>query len=152
MRILALDLGTTTGWATDAAGELVAGSEKFARRRDESFGMRYLRFRQWLLELLDLNRPDLVVYEQILPHHRGALAAEVAHKFEVLVQTVLEERGLEYATFSPGKIKRQATGKGNAKKERVIIAARERWAGHEIRDDNQADAMWLLDLAQDTFG
>jgi len=151
MRILALDLGTKTGWATDSGGEFVAGTESFSRHRNESFGMRYLRFRKWLLEMLDLNTPDLVIYERILPHHRGAQAAEVAHKFEVLVNVVCEERGVEYASETPGAIKKRATGKGNAPKKAVMTAARKQWPHIRIQDDNQADAMWLLDLARSRY-
>ena len=50
---LALDLGTTTGWALRMAdGQTLSGTQNFKPGRFEGGGMRYLRFRGWLAELL----------------------------------------------------------------------------------------------------
>lgn len=50
--ILALDLGTTTGWAVRAPEGLIAhGFVSFRPQRFEGGGMRYLRFKRWLTEL-----------------------------------------------------------------------------------------------------
>ena len=59
MATLALDLGTTTGWAlrTDA-GQIVSGSESFKPSRFVGGGWRYLRFRRWLTELKATTEPE----------------------------------------------------------------------------------------------
>jgi len=81
--MLALDLGTTTGWALSSRdGHITSGSESFKPGRFEGGGMRYLR------------------------------------------------------------IKKHATGKGNAGKAAMIAAARAR--GFDPQDDNEADALALL--------
>ena len=50
--ILALDLGTTTGWALRAPdGLITSGTVSFRPSRYDGGGMRYLRFRSWLTEL-----------------------------------------------------------------------------------------------------
>jgi hypothetical protein len=50
--ILALDLGTSTGWALQTPdGRTISGVESFKPGRFEGGGMRYLRFRRWLTEL-----------------------------------------------------------------------------------------------------
>ena len=50
--ILALDLGTTTGWALrDNDGHITSGSESFRPQRFEGGGMRFLRFKLWLTEI-----------------------------------------------------------------------------------------------------
>ena len=41
-------------------------------------------------------------------------------------------------------MKRHATGKGNAGKPAMIGAALRRW-GHVVKDDNEADALWIAD-------
>ena len=47
--VLALDLGTTTGWALRAADGLVtSGTVSFRPGRYDGGGMRYLRFTNWL--------------------------------------------------------------------------------------------------------
>src|SRR4051812_15047065 len=45
-------------------------------------------------------------------------------------------------------------GKGNANKAAMIAAAQRKWPGLGIADDddNRADALWILDLAQQTLG
>jgi Holliday junction resolvasome RuvABC endonuclease subunit len=45
------------------------------------------------------------------------------------------------------QLKKWATGKGNASKKAVFEAARVRWPDIRIQDDNQADALWILDAA-----
>ena len=43
-------------------------------------------------------------------------------------------------------IKKHATGKGNASKEAMLASARSK--GHDPSDDNEADALALLDWTQ----
>ena len=50
--ILALDLGTTTGWALRSHdGLITSGMVSFRPGRFDGGGMRYLRFTNWLTEL-----------------------------------------------------------------------------------------------------
>jgi len=52
--ILALDLGTTTGWALSSPdGTTLSGTASFRGGRYEGGGMRFLRFRCWLDEISD---------------------------------------------------------------------------------------------------
>ena len=45
--ILALDLGTTTGWALRGSdGHITSGAESFRPQRFEGGGMRFLRFKR----------------------------------------------------------------------------------------------------------
>ena len=47
--VLALDLGTTTGWALRSGdGAITSGTMTFRPSRFEGGGMRFLRFRAWL--------------------------------------------------------------------------------------------------------
>ena len=51
--ILALDLGTTTGWAlSPPGGPIASGTVSFRPSRYDGGGMRYLRFRNWLNQLV----------------------------------------------------------------------------------------------------
>jgi hypothetical protein len=50
--VLALDLGTTTGWALRSHdGGITSGTMTFKPTRFEGGGMRFLRFRGWLAEV-----------------------------------------------------------------------------------------------------
>ena len=52
--IIALDLGTTTGWAMALPNtDIVSGTVSFRPSRYDGGGMRYLRFRTWLDTIVD---------------------------------------------------------------------------------------------------
>ena len=56
--ILALDLGTTTGWALRGFdGLITSGTVSFKPSRYDGGGMRYLRFTNWLTEIDRLSGP-----------------------------------------------------------------------------------------------
>lgn len=144
MRILSLDLGTRTGYAVSSVGPPHFGTLDLRPRRFEGGGMRYLRFRHQLAELLP--GVDLVVYEEVRRH----LGTDAAHVYGGLVAVLTEEcerREIPYEAVPVGTIKRHATGKGNADKAAMVEAACRRWPGEQITSDDEADALWLLDLA-----
>ena len=150
MNILALDLATKTGWAIARNGQLVeSGVQVFDIRRGESPGLRFLRFRSWLEDLLTEAAPDLVAYEQA--HHRGGAATELCVGFATRVQELAAGDGIEYASVHTSTLKKHATGHGNAQKDAMVAAARKRW-GIEPEDDNHADALLILAWALDTYG
>src|SRR3546814_7610959 len=76
MTILALDLGTQTGWAlTSRDGSITSGSQSVKPQRFEGGGMRFLRFKRWLTDIKQCNDGiDQVVFEEIL-RHVGVAAA-----------------------------------------------------------------------------
>ena len=69
--ILALDLGTTTGWALrDPAGSITHGFASFKPQRFEGGGMRFLRFKRWLTEIKATTEQgiDAVYFEEVRRH------------------------------------------------------------------------------------
>src|SRR5690606_40910206 len=61
--ILALDLGTTTGWALrDADGLITSGTLSLRPGRFDGGGMRYLRFANWLAEIDRLTGPMAAIW------------------------------------------------------------------------------------------
>lgn len=144
MKIFALDMATKTGWATEGQ----SGVQEFALKRGESAGMRWLRFRAWLKEMRDLIGFTVIYYEQA--HHRGGHATYVGVGFVAEVHAFCAENSLEYRPVHTGTLKKHATGKGNAGKPEMMKAAKER--GWTPQDDNEADALWLLDFANKELG
>jgi hypothetical protein len=144
--ILALDLGQKTGWAVRTAdGLITSGTAEFKPGRHEGGGMGYLRFRRWLDELrLTTGGLAEVLYEEVRAH-RGTLAAQIYGAFVGHLQAWCEGRAIAYAGVPVGTIKRHITGRGNADKEAVIAAVRA--LGFTPADDNEADALALLDWA-----
>ena len=151
MSTLALDIATKTGWALRCDdGVLLSGVQDFSLQRGESPGMRFVRFRSWLRDMLLKNQVYVVVYEQA--HHRGGHATEVCVGLITHMQGVCAEFGAEYTHCHTATLKKFATGKGNAGKPEMLAAAREKYAktGEIIEDDNQADALMLLAWAEET--
>lgn len=144
--LLALDLGTRTGWALMGRdGRITSGSESFKPQRFEGGGMRFLRFRRWLAEIRQCAEGvDLVAFEEVR-RHAGVDAAHAYGGFMGQLTAWCEHHGIPYQGVPVGTIKKHATGKGNAGKEAMIAAAVER--GHSPRDDNEADALALLHFA-----
>jgi len=71
--ILALDLGTTTGWAIRGFdGLITSGTASFKPGRYDGGGMRYLRFTNWLTELDRLSGPIAAIwFEEVRRHATG---------------------------------------------------------------------------------
>jgi hypothetical protein len=149
--MLALDLGTTTGWALRAPdGLITSGTVSFRPSRYDGGGMRYLRFTNWLSELDQLSGPIAAIWFEEVRRHAGTDAAHVYGGLMATLTSWGELRGVPYQGVPVGTIKRHATGKGNAPKEAMIAAARAR--GFSPSDDNEADAIALLLWAIETKG
>jgi hypothetical protein len=149
--LLALDLGTTTGWALRGADGLIAsGTASFRPGRYDGGGMRYLRFTNWLTEIDRLSGPIAAIWFEEVRRHAGTDAAHVYGGLMATLTAWAELRGVPYAGVPVGTIKRHATGKGNADKAAIFAAMRVR--GHAPADDNEADALALLLWAIETEG
>lgn len=141
--ILALDLGTTTGWALRTPdGQIVSGTQSFKPGRYEGGGMRFLRFRAWLAELQASAGPFERCYFEEVRRHAGVDAAHVYGGLMATLTAWCEGLGIAYAGVPVGTIKKHATGKGNADKAAMVAAMHA--LGHAPADDNEADALALL--------
>ena len=146
-QVLALDLGTTTGWASRPMdGIIVHGWASFKPTRYEGGGMRYLRFKQWLSQLNGTLNGELqaVFFEEVRRH----ASTDSAHVYGGLMATLTawcEQHKIPYQGVPVGTIKKHATGRGNADKAAMLEAMQLR--GHPVTDDNEADALALLHWA-----
>jgi len=76
--IMALDLGTTTGWALRGYdGLITSGTASFRPGRFDGGGMRYLRFTNWLGELDRLSGPVGAIWFEEVRRNAGTDAAHV---------------------------------------------------------------------------
>jgi len=147
--LLALDLGTTTGWALlTREGDIAHGFASFRPQRFEGGGMRFLRFKRWLSELKAIAHDIHAVYFEEVRRHAGVDAAHVYGGLMATLTAWCEHQNIAYLGVPVGTIKKHATGKGNAGKAEVITAMRA--LGHPVTDDNEADALALLHWAIET--
>lgn len=150
-RILAIDLGTTTGWAMAENGSISSGEQDFHRyagsksRPAEHVGQPFVSFHDWLLGVVSERRPEAICYEEVY-RWNGAAAARAFGAYRGMMLYAAAKAGIPCVPYSPSEIKRFMTNNGNASKEMVIAAVKRRFpslAPDEI-DNNRADALAIL--------
>jgi len=143
--IIALDLGTNTGFAIrEACGNITSGTASFKTGRFEGGGMPFLRFKRWLTDFKQtLGVIDAIYFEEVRAH-KGVDAAHKYGGFVAHLTAWCEHHQIPYSGIPVGTIKKHITGKGNAPKESVIIAVKNK--GFSPIDDNEADSLALLDF------
>ncbi len=144
-KILALDIATTTGWKTETA----SGTWNLKPNRGESEGMRVVRFKSKVKELVELEGIELISYER--PAGRFKSSIMVASEMVGVLKELCIEAGLDLACYSATEIKKFATGKGNANKESMVQAAKEQY-GYLGDSDDEADAIHLYHLTRKDIG
>jgi Holliday junction resolvasome RuvABC endonuclease subunit len=145
--VLGIDPGTHCGWALRTSTSPVSwtsGVWDLSPRRHEGGGMRFLRLRKYLQEVLDTAKPQAVFYEEVR-NHKGVDAAHIYGGVIALIAEECESRGVPYQGVSVGTVKKLATGKGNAGKEQMIAAANLRWPETVFCDDNEVDARFIAE-------
>ena len=149
--ILALDLGTITGWALRGYdGLITSGTVSFKPGRYDGGGMRYLRFTNWLSEINQLSGPIEAIYFEEVRRHAGTDAAHVHGGLLAVLTSWGELRGVPYQGVPVGTWKKVFCGKGNANKAEVVCAIKA--LGFNPSDDNEADALAILHWALQTGG
>jgi Holliday junction resolvasome RuvABC endonuclease subunit len=143
--IIALDLGTNTGWAIrEKQGYITSGTVSFKQQRFEGGGMTYLRFKRWLTDFkATLGDVEAIYFEEVRAH-KGVDAAHKYGGFLAHLTAWCEHHGIPYQGIPVGTIKKHITGKGNSSKELVIEAIKKK--GFMPIDDNEADSLALLDF------
>ena len=144
MNILALDVATKTGFCH----EHDSGVWNFTLKRDESSGMRLIKFAQHLESCIVKNSIDLVVFERTAGRHQNAII--VQSELHGVLKHICELMEVDYRAYSASEIKKFATGKGNAKKDMMIQACIDNYDIIPI-DDNEADAIHLFMLAKKDY-
>ena len=156
MRAVGIDPGTACGYAWCDGNEPAlhqSGVWDLSEGRHSGGGMRFLRLRQYLLELIQGSelvplragyKPVCAVFYEEVARHRGVAAAHVYGGIVATIGSVCEERGVPYMGIPVKTIKKLATGSGNAGKPQMVLAAHGRWGLPLDASDDQADALWVL--------
>lgn len=138
MNPLALDLSLTASGFASPRGSGVLSPPKDCNRGVE----RLAWIRESVLSLAVLS--DVVVIEGY-----AYARANQAHQIGELggvIRLGLHDHGIPFVEIPPSTLKKLATGRGNSGKEAVLAEAIRR-LGYQGSDNNEADALWLLQVA-----
>lgn len=150
-KILGIDLGSTTGWAVTANGIRESGNVSFTRKTgrktidDDHPGEKFIQFQKWFREMIKTYSIEAVCYEEAMGIWRNAAARNIYCGFRGIVLMNCAYYNIPVYPVTQTLLKKHATGKGTAKKDEILNVARFRWPDLDIEDDNEADALFLLD-------
>lgn len=147
VNILAIDLGTKMGYARLSRDVTTSGTVSFAPRASEGPGARWAKFRAWLASAAIDADLSTVYYESLIhmPTNQPATVMMFGG-FEAHLQHWCEVNRIPLVQVNVATIKKHWTGSGRAKKPDMIAEAKRR--GLSPADDNEADALALLDYAR----
>lgn len=157
MNILALDLGTKTGYARTIPGSALidAGTWRLAKPEEvTAWGKQRLDRRDdpRIHRLADLlmgstPAPDVVIFEDV-EFQTYTKQCQLWSSFRTVVWMTFGGKAL-IECVPVSTLKKFATGFGNAQKLDMLLAAVRRGATVAGLDDNAIDALWLYQWAQE---
>lgn len=146
VNILALDLGTSTGWAVATRdGQHKSGSLRLDPKKLGGNGRRWIAFREWLTATARQAGGIQAVYVEDVRRHVSNLSARVYCGYLAILEAWCATNNVPLHGVGVGTIKKAWTGNGRAKKGAMIAEAQRR--GVRVADDNEADALAILAYA-----
>ncbi len=158
MTILALDSARVTGWAHLRENGTIVSGVKELGPKDMRIGPLLLNFDRWLAASIENSKPTWIYYEQPFSGTNQktsfalmALAGQIelaGFRGKVMVRPILNPVFIAHYCKGAGALKRKgltATERRKARKDRTIAVCLDR--GFYPKDDNEADALALLDYA-----
>lgn len=143
--ILAIDPATKTGVADTYGLRLLWNLDSLAAHTHQ--GHRHLALARVLREQLKAKPYNSVAIEEASYGAAGQMRTMSFHNSLMgVILLVCAEQAVPVLMAKPTELKKFATGKGNAKKEDMVRAAKT--AGERIIDDNIADAYWVMQWAR----
>lgn len=140
MDILALDLSLTgTGVVYDGQPQTITTKLK----DEERLG--------YIADRVNWFTPELVILEGLAYGTQTGKAMERAG-LHYIVRLQLWYQDIPFVVAPPTTLKKYITGKGNAGKDEVMIAAVKQLPMMEIKNNNEADAAVLFAMAKDWYG
>jgi len=141
-RLLALDPGNACGWAHSSG---TSGCWQLKPRQSEHNGQRLVRLYEHLTEVEATLGISKIVYEASHHNPRGLAAVAVHGQLVGTILLFAAERAIPYRDVPPMTIKAFA-GHGGYDKHDMLRALASK-LGIRAYDQNQADALWLLQYA-----
>lgn len=151
MTILALDLGTTTGWALHDGRDVAESGAWRLPKADPAAA--YLELGDKLLHLYKRRSVNLIAYESVPAQaHAGGDAAHRWGGFEAIVLFGCARFQVQYLRVGIATWKRAAGLRAGTGPAEAIAAAQRRWPGVEFAAEDEAVARWVAVAAASRTG
>ena len=144
MKIMGIDASLTGTGVVVLGGELQEDLIYCQRYSPKKNGVdRLIEIEEYIATLLSSMEPDLVTIEGY-----SYASANQAHQIGELggvIRRLLKVAGQKWKEIAPSQVKKFATGKGNCKKDLVLMQVYKRW-GQEFKTSDEADAFVLAKI------
>lgn len=140
--VLGIDPSTITGWVALAkGGHCEWGEAQFKKLRGIE---RVDHFLGWTNDIMETYKPASVYIEGYGFANKHSLVTLV--EVGTAIRLALHAHESNYVEIAPNALKKFATGKGNATKDKIMLAVYKKW-GFEAETNNIADAYVLAKMA-----
>ncbi len=141
---LSIDLGSTLGYAIGVNGVVINSGEVTLSAKDTHPGHRWNRFNQWLFQHRDV---DEVLFEDV-QFVTSTQQMKVYGALLGFLQVFVLTHGIRMVSLTPGQIKKEFAGRGNAKKPEMCEVAMNLGWKNGVRGtdnlNNECDAIALF--------
>jgi Holliday junction resolvasome RuvABC endonuclease subunit len=140
-----------TGFALTAVG--MDAFESWEYKSGHRGVMRLMDISLWLsmkiehLESKGFHVADAAIEDSVVHSHAAVVLGELHGAVKIALYHALNDPGRLPLKVPPATVKKYATGRGNAKKNEVMLSAYKHW-GVEFTSDNLADSYVIARLCQ----
>jgi crossover junction endodeoxyribonuclease RuvC len=146
MRYVGIDPSSKTGLVIiDKQGNIINTQDVTTKVKEDP-----QRFSDIAEKIIDELQPnDLIAIEGFSYGSKGK-GVSFQYGLGWIIRHLLLERGYEYTEVPPTSVKKFATGKGNTKKDEMVLPIYKKW-GFEHTSDNVRDAFVLAQMAKGIY-
>jgi crossover junction endodeoxyribonuclease RuvC len=142
MRFVGIDPSTKTGLVILEDNKVHTAVEITSKEKRDPH--RFMDIAKTVMKYI--TEHDVICIEGFSYSSKGS-AVSVQYGIGWILRSELIKVGLSYYEVPPSSVKKFATGKGNAKKDELVLPIYKRW-GFEHNSDNVRDAFVLAQIAR----
>lgn len=146
---MGVDTSTKTGYVVLGSGATVNAVGVIHYRPESDRFARFARYAYDLVVLVEKYDIELVVFEGY--SYAGKFVNSLQYELGAVLRYVMWEKGVPFVEVAPTSLKKFVTGKGNAKKDLMLLSVYKRW-DFDTEDDNEADAYGLAQFGRALHG
>lgn len=146
MRYVGIDPSTKTGLAIiDKQGNVINTQDVATKVKEDP--QRFSDIAEKIMDELEPN--DIITIEGFSYGSKGK-GVSFQYGLGWIIRHMLLEKGFNYKEVPPTSVKKFATGKGNTKKDEMVLPIFKKW-GFEHSSDNVRDAFVLAQMAKGMY-